>query len=184
METLQRPGRPPIGDQTATAGQSLLVTLQASDPNNLPLTYSAIAETQSYYLESTLSLFADSGGYYTNFRGGDEKYLRGTVSSQGYTAAGGPWYYILPNGDFYEFAPPYSNPNLTGVLVAHLGVAVYNDHSLLWNAQNIPAPTILSVTGDQLTITPNAGFTGTFEVSASVSNGTFSASRAFRVTVS
>src|SRR5262249_31896911 len=136
-----------------------------------------------YYLESTLGLFEDSGGYYTNTRGGGEKYLRGTVSSQGYTASGGPWYYILPNGDFYEFTPSYSNPSLTGVLVAHLGVAVYNDPSLLWNAQNTVVPTTLSVSNNVLRITPSASYTGTFEVIASVSNGTFSASQPFAVTV-
>ena len=120
---------------TDTAGQPLTVTLQGSGPSGHTLTYSASAETLTYWLEQTYGFYEDPGGYYTGYRGQQEEYLRAKVSANGYNTGGiDPWYYILPNGDLYEFTPPYTNPALTGVLVAQLGTAVYNDPSLLWNA--------------------------------------------------
>jgi hypothetical protein len=173
----------PIPDQTIPAGQSGTVTLQGSDPDGDPLTYSAVAETLPYWLKQTYGIFQDPAGYYTNYRGQQEKYLRGTISADSYSDPNGYWYYILPNGDLYEFTPPYTNSALVGALVAHLGTAVYNDPSLLWNAQNTAVPTTLGIAGNMLTITPNAIYTGTFVVIASVSDGQFSTSKAFKVTV-
>ena len=73
-----------------------------------------------------------NGSYYTNTRGQQEKYLVGTASANGYSELSGYyWYYILPSGDLYEFAPPYSNTALTGIMVARLGTAYYLDPSLL-----------------------------------------------------
>ena len=67
--------------------------------------------------------------------------------------------------------------------MAHLGTSVYNDPSLLWNAQNAPVPVPLTVSGNQLTIAPGSGYSGTFVVLATVDNGKRSASRSFKVTV-
>jgi len=69
-----------------------------------------------------------------------------------------------------------------GALVAHLGTAVYNDPSLLWNASNVAVPVNLGVSGNQLTITPNTGFTGVFDVIATVNDGYATASQTFQVT--
>src|SRR5262249_55938219 len=79
-----------IGDQTVTAGQSLTLTLQGSDPAGLPLTYSARVDSLAYHLKSTLGLYS-TGNYYTNWGGGGEQWVQG---------AGGVWYYILPSGAF------------------------------------------------------------------------------------
>jgi hypothetical protein len=164
---------------------ALAVTLNGSDSDGDTLTYSATAETQTYWLQQTYGIYEDAGGYYTNYRGQQEKYLRGKVSANGYSNGGGDfWYYILPNGDLYEFTPPYTTAPLTGALVAHLGVAVYNDPSLLWNAQNTAVPVTLTLSGQVLTIAPGAGYIGTFVVIATVSDGFGnSASQAFTVTV-
>jgi hypothetical protein len=80
--------------------------------------------------------------------------------------------------------PPYTNPRLIGVFLAHLGVAVCNDPTLLWKAQNTAVPVTLSVSGNQLTITPNPSYSEICVVFASASDGLLSASRAFKVTVS
>ena len=68
--------------------------------------------------------------------------------------------------------------------MAHLGPAVYADPSLLWNAQNTAVPAALVISGNQLTITPNAGYSGTFVVFVTVDDGHGgTASRSFKVTV-
>src|SRR5205807_1007370 len=115
-----------------------------------------------------------------------EKYLRGTASANAYSNGGGDfWYYLLPSGDLYEFAPPYGNPALAGALVAHLGTAVYADPTLLYAATNDAVPVGLGVAGNQLTIAPNAGYAGTFVIVAAVDDGHGgTARRSFRVTVS
>ena len=70
------------------------------------------------------------------------------------------------------------------MLVAQLGTAYYNNPALLTGATNTAVPVTLSVTGNQLTITPNTGYTGTFVVIAAVTDGQTTASRSFKVTVS
>jgi hypothetical protein len=90
----------------------------------------------------------------------------------------------LPGGDLYEFTPPYTNPALAGALVAHLGPAVYNDPSLLWNALNTAVSATLAISSNQLTITPAATYTDVFVLIVTVSDGSQSVSTHFRVTAS
>jgi titin len=181
---LAPPTLAPIASQTVVTGQKLTVALQGTDPNGLPLTYSATAETQLYYLKSTYGFYQFDGSYFTNHRGQQEEYLRAKVSYDRYNTGGvDPWYYVLPNGDLYEFAPPYNNQTLTGVLVAHLGTAVYNNPALLWNASSVAPPVTLAVSGNQLTITPSSSFVGVFYVIATDTDGHASASQTFQVTV-
>jgi hypothetical protein len=180
----QPPTLAAVADQAVAAGGSVTVALQGSDPGGLPLTYSATAETQAYYLKSTLGLYLDPGGLYTNYRGQGEEYLRGTSSANNFNNGGGDfWYYILPGGDLYEFTAPYVTPALTGTLVAHLGVAYYNDPTLLTDASSSPPPVTLGVAGNELTITPGDGYTGTFVVVATADDGQASTSTSFKVTV-
>jgi hypothetical protein len=147
--------------------------------------YSATGQTQLYWLEQTDGFYEDAGGYYTSYRGQQEKYLRAKVSVDSYNTGGiDPWYYLLPGGDLYEFTPSYTNPALAGALVAHLGSAVYNDPSLLWNAQNTAVHATLAISGNKLTITPAAGYTGVFVIIVTVSDGASSVSTSFTVTVS
>jgi hypothetical protein len=129
-------------------------------------------------------LYEDAGGYYYNQRGHQEKYLRGTVSANGFSSSSGYWYYLLPNGNFYEQKPPYTSPTLSGVLVATLGVAYYNNPTLLTGATDTPVPVKLGLSGNQLTITPNSGYAGTFVVIATVADTAgHSATKSFRTTV-
>jgi hypothetical protein len=175
----------PIADQTVAAGGSVTVALQGSDPSGLPLTYSATAETLAYQLKSSYGLYLDPGGLYTNYRGQGEVYLRGTTSANNFNNGGGDfWYYILPGGDLYEFTAPYVTPALTGTFVAHLGVAYYDDPTLLTNATNVAQTTSLSVAGNQLTIAPADGSAGSFLVDVTASDGLLSDTKTFRVTVS
>jgi hypothetical protein len=182
----QPPTLAPIANQTmAPYPATLAVTLNGSDTTGYALTYSASAQSLPYVLNQSYQFYQDTGGYYQNYRGQQEKYLRAKVSASNYSNGGGDfWYYILPNGDLYEFTPPYSNSALSGNLVAHLGVSVYNDPSLLYNAQNTAVPVGLTVSGNQLTIAPSSGYAGAFLATATVSDGHGgTASQSFQVLV-
>lgn len=69
-----------------------------------------------------------------------------------------------------------------GALIATLDKSFYNDPSLLWNAQpTIPAS--ITFSGNKMTITPLAGFTGSFTIQVTASDGVASASRTLTVNV-
>ena len=161
----------PIANQTMAAGTSLTITLGGLDPDGDPLTYSATASNQLYFLKTSDGLYF-TGNYYYNWGGQEEKWLHGSGSS---------WYFILPSGGFYLWD---GSSHATGTLVAQLGTAVYNDPSELYAAANTPVPVTLAIAGNQLTITPGKGYTGTFVVTAAVSDGSSTATRSFNVTVS
>src|SRR5262249_333593 len=139
----------PIASQTVVAGQSLTLTLQGSDPNGLPLTYSATVDSLAYHLKSTLGLYEAAAGFYTNASKGGEQWVQGS---------GGTWYYILPSGAFYRWSGV--SGQLTGTLVAQLGSSYNANPGLLVNAQPGQGQAMVSVSGSTLTITPNTGFTG------------------------
>ena len=91
---------------------------------------------------------------------------------------GGVWYYILPSGAFYK----WSGSGLTGTFVAQLNPSYNASPSLLVNAQPGQGQATVSLSGAQLTITPNAGFTGLLYVTATVSDGSATASQTFKLT--
>jgi hypothetical protein len=161
------------------------VTLQGADPDGDTLAYAAQAQTLPYFIEHTYGVYEDARGLFANFRGQGEIYLRGMVSANNINNGGGDfWYYILPDGDFYEFTANYGDPALVGTLVAHLGVAYYDDPTLLTDASSSPPPVTLSVAGNELTIAPASGYAGRFVVIAGVSDGQAGSSKSFKVTVS
>ena len=111
---------------------------------------------QAYQLDQQFGL-TFPGSYYTNFQGHNEKWLNGSDAQ----------YFVLPNGEVRRWRDTVYSYGPAG-LVATLDSTFYADPSRLWNAK--PAPT-LSMQGNQLTITPAAGFVGTFRVQATVSDG-------------
>ena len=176
----------PVADQSVGAyPASLTLALSGSDPANNPLTYSATAQSLPYALDQSYGFYVDVNGLYQDSRGQQEKYLRGKASATGYDNGGGDfWYYILPGGDLYEFTAAYDSPALTGRFVASLGASAYDDPSLLWDAQAAAVPAALTVAGDQLTVAPASGYSGTFMVTAAVDDGLGGrASQSFKVTV-
>jgi len=119
------------------------VTIRAVIPTGDTLTLnSALAETATDWLQPPLRDLETSAGDYQELSGPQEKVHPGKVSAHGLYKNGGSdfWYYLLPNGDLYEFTPfvRQPDPDRGRWLSANWGRSVVqNDPSLLWNAQRI-----------------------------------------------
>jgi predicted outer membrane repeat protein len=161
-----------LPDQSGAANKSLTVTLSATDADGDPLTYSAVADSQAHALKVKYGLHTD-GNYYFNYGGQQDRWVMG---------GGGTWFFVLPDGSLYLWDGTANKA--TGTLIANVGPAAYADPTLLTNAQPGQAPAAVSVSGNVLTITPNAGFVGSFYVTATASDGLASDVKTFKVTVS
>jgi hypothetical protein len=93
---------------------------------------------------------------------------------------GGVWYFIVSDGGFYKWD---GSRTASGALVATFTTADYANPSLIYNAQPATIPVTLSISGNQLTITPNTGYMGTFVVIVKVGEGRGTAWQKFQVTV-
>jgi hypothetical protein len=160
-----------VPDQTVLAGQSLNVSLSATDSAGLSLTYGGTALNLAYALKLQYGWFF-SGNDYFNSGGKQEKWFQG---------AGGAWFFILPSGALYKWDGTINQA--TGTLIATFDATYYADPSKLYNAQQGSPPADIFVSGNVLTITPKAGFVGVFVVEATAGNGTSSDTTFFKVTV-
>ena len=89
-------------------------------------------------------------------------------------SSNGYYYFILPNGNLYEFKDAYDSPALTADntnLVANVGTGGYNDPTQVTNPSPNAPNVGLSINGNQLTISPGFGYSGTVVITASVSDG-------------
>lgn len=165
----------PIPDQSMSPGGTRTITLQATDPDNDPLTFSAqlvATDNRRYQIRQQFGL-TYLGTYHTNVWGQSENWLGG---------ANGQWYCILPDGALRRWAGTMSETMTAANLVATVDAACYADPSLLWNAQPSETPPVtLSLAGNQLTLRAAAGYVGSFQVDVSVSDGAHSVSRRFTV---
>jgi uncharacterized protein YkwD len=166
----QPPVFEPIQDQTVAAGSSVTVSMSATDPNGLPITFSATSVTLAYALKQQYGWFF-SGNNYFNYGGKQDKWFQG---------AGGAWFFILPSGALYKWDGTANQA--TGTLIATFDASYYANPALLYNASSA-APASTTVVGNQLTVKPNAGFTGVIVVTATASDGLASSSQSFKVTV-
>jgi N-acetylneuraminic acid mutarotase len=163
----------PIADQTIPASQNpLTVTLSATHPDGLPLTFlSPQAESLAYVLKQQLGLYTD-GNLRENWGGRGEKWLLGN---------GALWYFITPGGNLYRWDG--TEGSATGTFVGTPGSSCHADPSLLYDAQPGQAHALLSISGNVLTITRDAGFVGSLFITVSVTDGSLTDSKAFTVTV-
>ena len=92
----------------------------------------------AYSIDTTFGL-KFTGSYHENYGGRGERWIWGTREG-----TGAKWYYITPAGDLYKWNGVAANKTVLvqGAIIGSLGMAYYNDPSLIWNASN---PT-LSVT--------------------------------------
>ncbi len=96
----------PIADLTISSGTADgVLALMANDPDVCDtLTFGATAQSIEYYLDQTLGFEFSGGNEYLNYFGLNEKWL---------TSVSGKWYYILPNGNLYNWSGgPLSNDPL------------------------------------------------------------------------
>lgn len=150
------------------------VTLNASDEDDDALTLTATVEAESqlaYNLDSIHNFYFQRSFYY-DFRGGEEKYFRG---NQG-------WYLILPSGKLYLWTGS-SEP--TGTLLGTLDRSYYENPYLLFD---VPSPTsgalpaTVSISGNTLTVIPDADFSGVFAVNVLATDGSLTTTKRFEVT--
>lgn len=147
------------GNQTIPTTQDLLtVTLEATDPEDGTIVYSAELQTAEYYLDQTIGI--DLGpDLFENWSGTqNEKWLLGDEGST--------WYFILPDGSFRQWLGGHGRDIIDrSVEIATLSPATYDNPALLYDAQpGQPVPAVASVDGNVLTVDPNEGFIGAFSV--------------------
>ena len=160
LDSLQLPPElAAIGDRTATAGTANTIALSASDPNGDPLTFSATGNSLEYHLDQTLGLNGIGGSEYFNWSGLNEKWVIGSNNI---------WYYVKPNGQLYRWN---GGAVANDTLVDTVSTSAYANTALLYNAAANNPPASLAVSGNSLIVTPQAGFTGKFFVTVSVSDG-------------
>jgi hypothetical protein len=165
----------PIGNKTMASGGGLVVPLNATDVNHDAITFTArviAGSSQAYQLKQQLGL-TYLGDYHANLYGLNEKWLGGN---------GGQWYAMLPNGDLRRWAGTLNDTLAPANLVATLDSSYHLDPSKLWNAQEAPAVAV-QVVGNQLHLSAQAGYTGSFDIEVTASDGTASSKTIFTVSV-
>lgn len=177
-----------ISDQTLAPGASLELLLNAVDTDTPgdDLFFDASATSLAGHLNETLNLTKPNSGsfpdYYTNYRGAQEKYLLNPSGVSPHR-----WYYLLPNGNLYRFtgnAASSSPSSLQGVLLYHVGTAIYTDPTLLHEATTSDAGVTLDVVGPPspgLSISASQSFNSPVIVSVIVSDGEQSDTKSFLI---
>jgi len=131
-------------------------------------------------LDQQLDLGLDKGRDYFNYRGLNEKYL--------YSASSKTWYYILPNGDFYQWGGSIA----ASTLLTNVGSDVWRNPGLLYNAPQtvaaasngaMPIELSLDKSTGQLDVTAQPGAVGTYSVTVQVSDGVALATGSFDVDI-
>jgi subtilisin-like proprotein convertase family protein len=168
-----------IGNQSIPHTQSSLsVQLNATDTSKNPLTLHAdvFGYSTAYALKQQLGLFLDGSLFYNSF-GQKDEWIRSSVQNK--------WYVLFPDGELkaWDGTP---NSFATSPTVETLDPAFWQDPSLLYNA-SVPVAPAVTVSIDPktqlMTITPPAGYTGTFQVTVSAADGSAADRKSFLVTV-
>jgi hypothetical protein len=157
--------------QRMSASQQKLIVVpqQLPDPDGDMVNLQAVVSpaTPAATLQQQLGLYFN-GSYYQNYSGLNEKWL--------YSATQRAWYVILPDGE----VRPASTINNPGTDVATLDPSYWQNPSLIF-APSLPAT--VSVSGGNVTVSPVAGYTGTFYVTVVASDGVLETQQRFLFTV-
>ncbi|MCB0323093.1 MAG: S8 family serine peptidase [Bdellovibrionales bacterium] len=167
----------PIADQfTSPSAGALEVALSASDSDGDSLSYTAgtvTVEQLAYELDQELQLY-HTGNSYFNFLGGNETYVRSATNTK--------WYFITPTGGVYE----QKSSLALSTKIAQLDSRYHANSALLYSApapQAGTSPAAVTIVDGKVRIQPTSGFTGTFLVRVTVSDGSRTAGQLFSVTV-
>jgi hypothetical protein len=162
----------PIGDRRIPASQqTLTVTLVGHDPDGDPLTYSATGQSEAYVLFQRLGSLTYSSSL-DNWGGRGDKWVQDN---------GGQWYFILPDGSFYQWD---GSSQATGTLLGYDGASYSADPTLLFNPPANQPHAMVSVSGNTLTITRDTTWVSSMVITATVSDGHSTDSKSFLVNVS
>ena len=114
-------------------------------------------------------------GFGYNYRGQGEKYFQ---------SAEGDWYFLLPNGELHNWPSQFTSESLITTLRSEYWADPYR----LFNAAEPNGSILYGVAFTEadgvLSVTPPAGFEGTFEVTATIAEGSAWTARSFEVVVS
>lgn len=179
LDSISKPNNAPtfaaVADQTIAAGQTLAISLVASDVDGDPVKFTArlvYLPAQAYALDGQYQ-FNSSGNYYTNSTGGSEKWI--------YSNARAAWYVILPSGDLRRWAGTLTQTLDPSNLVSTLDASYYADPTKLWKAPVASAPASVDVTGTTLTLRAASNWVGTYQVEVSATDGRYVVKRTFNV---
>jgi hypothetical protein len=169
--TTQPPVLAPIADQTIPSSQQVVtITMSATDPGGLPITYSATGHSLAFVLtENTGTLTYHSERDNSGGRG--EKWLL-SASSQ--------WYFILANGALYQSD---GSSAANGTLLGNVGASYYGDPTLLTNPPANEPHATLSFDGNTLTITPDTAWISSMVITVTASDGLATDNKLFNVFV-
>lgn len=181
MDTIGQPNGQPtlnaIANQTMQVGQTINVSLIASDPENETIRFSyrqIYLPAQAYQLDQQYR-FTSTGNYFTNSRGANEKWIQDANQA---------WYAIMPNGELRRWTGTMADTLTAANLVAMFDASYYADPAKIWNAPyaGMP-PAVFGLTGNRLSIRSPAYWVGTYQVEVTATDGHYNVKRVFNVTV-
>jgi len=134
-------------DQTMASGQNQLVLpITATNPDNVALTYSALAGNMGYIFKQQYNLSLP-GSLNLNYGGTQEIWLKGNTNQYGNS-----WYFLQPDGHFFAWNGTANKA--TGTSLANLDPIFYTRPDLIYNAQDQSLAYVLNQTLN-LTFTGN-----------------------------
>lgn len=164
----QAPTLPTIPQQNLRRGETVRLPIAGSDADGDDLQYSVIVTNPLRDLAARLGI--QNGPVLFNIHGHQEKWFRSTRGDQ--------TYFILPNGNMFEKVGSGIGQNR---LIARLGVEVYHNPSLLFNAS---APIDVRIESGELVIEAGSNRIGQFSVLLSATDGVAVTTTSFVVNVS
>lgn len=157
----------PIGNLVISNADGTLVTsLSATDDDGDLLTWSVEVINSAAALLNAEFNFQTATDFYTDWGGQNEKWLRDSD---------GAWFFILPDGSFHRWSGSFSESEL----LTTLDSAFYDNPNLVAQAQLIPVAA--SIDGGTLNLSADAGFSASFQVLVTVSDGLLQTSQLVNV---
>ncbi len=158
-----------VANLEANSGQTLetMLTVSGDVDSDALLFTASIVPTLEQQLDFQYDL-VESDDYHTNCLGNNERWIR---------SANGGWFYVLQNGEFYQWQGSFGS----STLLANFDSTHYDNPDLIAEPESIDAD--VRMDGDVLVITPDAHYTGSFQIEIGATDGTQSAGQTVLVAV-